>query len=131
MTRLKLNTWTGVLDIVNCVLFAISWFVIFSTAFSDASNGGNATDSAANFFYAMAWIGVVLNIVALIQSRKHNISLVGSVLGIIGSALFGFTAALAFPAMVVLIVAAVFIMLQHPSKNYVNQSNNDPQTPTN
>ncbi|HJE86970.1 MAG TPA: transporter [Levilactobacillus hammesii] len=130
MTRLKLNTWTGVLDIVNCVLFALSWFVIFGAAFSDASNGGNSTDSAATFFYAMAWIGVVVNIVALVQSRKHGISLVGSVLGIIGSALFGFTAALAFPAMVVLIVAAVFIMLQHPSKNVVSQNDNS-QSPTN
>lgn len=74
----------------------------------------------------MAWIGVVLNVVALVQSKKHGISLVGSVLGIIGSALFGLTAAMAFPAIVVLIVAAVFIMLQHPSKNY-EDNNTHPQ----
>ena len=70
----------------------------------------------------MAWIGIVLNIIALIQSHKHGISLVGSVLGIIESALFGFTAAMAFPAIVVLIVAAVFIMLQHPSKSYEDKN---------
>lgn len=122
MKRLKINTWAGILDIINCFLFAISWLVIFSSAFSDASNGGNSTDSVATFFYVMAWIGVVLNVIALIQSRKHGISLVGSILGIIGSALFGLTAAMAFPAIVVLIVAAVFIMLQHPSKNYENNN---------
>lgn len=113
--RLALNTWTGVLDIVNCVLFAVSWPIIFGTAFSDATSGGNATDGAATFFYAMAWIGVALNIWALVQSKKHGISLVGSVLGIIGNALFGLTAAMAFPALVVLIIAAVFIMLQKPA----------------
>ena len=36
MMKLKINMWTGILDIVNCVLFAVSWFVIFGTAFSDA-----------------------------------------------------------------------------------------------
>ncbi len=122
MNRLKLNTWTGILDIINCVLFALSWFVVAGTAFSDASNGGNATNSAAMFFYGMAWIGVIINVIALLQSRRHGISLVGPVLGIIGSALFGFTAALAFPALVVLIVATVFVMLQHPAKNYNAQN---------
>lgn len=124
MTRLKINTWTGILDIVNCVLFAASWFVVIGAALS---NGSHAADSSGTFFYVMAWIGVILNVIALLQSRRHGISLVGSVLGIIGSALFGVTAALAFPAMVVLIVAAVFIMLQHPSK----AANNNNQQPNN
>ncbi|MFD1124177.1 transporter [Lentilactobacillus raoultii] len=129
MKRLKLNTWTGIFDIVNCVLFVLSWFVIFGTAFSDATTGGNATDSAATFFYAMAWIGVILNVIALLQSRRHGISLVGPVLGIIGSLLFGITAAMAFPALVVLIVATVFTMLQRPAKNYSNHSHS--ATPSN
>lgn len=113
--RLALNTWTGILDIVNCVLFTVSWFVVFGEAFAEG------TTNSGDFFYVMAWIGVALNIVALIQSKRHGISLVGSVLGIIGSAFYGFSAALAFPAIVVLIVAAVFIMLQHPSKNYAQE----------
>ena len=37
------------------------------------------------------------------------------------SALFGVTAALAFPALVVLIIATVFTMLQHPAKNAVTK----------
>ena len=114
--RLKLNTWTGILDIINCVLFTVSWFVIFGEAFSEG------TTNSGDFFYAMAWIGVVVNVIALVQSKRHGISLVGSVLGIIGSALFGLSGALAFPAIVVLIIAAVFIMLQHPSKNYVEEN---------
>lgn len=115
--KLKINMWTGIFDIINCVLFCVSWFVIFGTAVSDAANGGNATSGAATFFYVMAWIGVVLNIIALIKSKKAGISLVGPILGIIGSALFGVTAAMAFPALVVLIIATVFTMLQRPAKN--------------
>lgn len=114
--KLKINMWTGILDIVNCVLFAVSWFVIFGTAFSDAVSGGNATSGTGTFFYVMAWIGIVLNIIALVKSKKAGISIVGPILGIIGSALFGLTAALAFPALVVLIIATVFTMLQHPAK---------------
>lgn len=121
--KLKINTWTGVLDIVNCVLFAVSWFVIFGTAFSDAIDGADTTSGTAGFFYLMAWIGVGLNIVALVKSKKTGISIVGPVLGIIGSALFGVTAALAFPALVVLIVATVFTMMQHPAKNSQNSYN--------
>ena len=73
MMKLKINMWTGILDIVNCVLFAVSWFVIFGTAFSDATTGGNATGGASAFFYTMAWVGVVLNIVALVKSKKANL----------------------------------------------------------
>ena len=119
--KLKINMWTGILDIVNCVLFAMSWFVIFGAAFSDATTGGNSTSGAGAFFYIMAWVGVVLNIIALVRSKKANISIVGPILGIIGSALFGVTAALAFPALVVLIIATVFTMLQHPAKNAVTK----------
>ena len=121
MKRLKLNVWTGILDIINCILFSVSWFVIFGTAFSDASNGGNSTGSAAVFFYGMAWAGVVLNVIALAQSRRYGISLVGPVLGLIGSLLFGITAAMALPALVVLIIGTVFTFLQHPKKDYQTQ----------
>ncbi|WP_416383621.1 transporter [Pediococcus pentosaceus] len=124
--KLKINVWTGILDIINAVVFASSWFVIFSTAFSDAANGGNATDGVGTFFYVMAGIGVVLNIIALIQSKRHGISIVGSVLGLIANALFLFSGALAFPAIVLLIIGTVFIFLQHPAKKSVdsNSSNN-------
>ncbi|KRK81196.1 hypothetical protein [Companilactobacillus nodensis] len=119
MKNLKINIWTGILGIINCVLFAISWPVIFSTAASDAFTGTNLTSGTGSFFYFFAAIGVVLNIIALLKSRKANISIVGPVLGIIGNALFVFTASMAFPAIVVLIIGTVFIFLNHPSKNSV------------
>lgn len=117
MKNLKINIWTGILDIINCVLFAISWPVIFSTAASDAFGGTNLTSGTGTFFYVMAAIGIILNIIALIQSRNKNISIVGPILGLIGNALFLVSAAIAFPAIVVLIIGTVFIFLHHPSKN--------------
>lgn len=117
MKNLKINIWTGILDIINCILFAVSWPVIFSTAASDAFGGTNLTSGTGTFFYVMAAIGIILNIIALIQSRNKNISMVGPILGIIGNALFLLSAAIAFPAIVVLIVGAVFIFLHHPAKN--------------
>ncbi|EEW52975.1 hypothetical protein [Limosilactobacillus antri] len=115
--KLKINLWTGILDVINCILFTMSWFVIFGAAFSDATgNTSDVTTGLGNFFYAMAWIGVVVNIIAIIKSRKNGVSLVGPILGLIGSLLFGLTAALAFPAIVVLIIGAVFTFLQHPAK---------------
>ncbi|MEJ6358183.1 transporter [Lactiplantibacillus plantarum] len=118
--KLKINIWTGILDVINCLLFVSSWFIVFMSAFSDAANGGNSTDGIAVFFYTMAWIGLILNIIALIQSKKHNISLVGSILGIIGNGVFCVSAAFAFPAIVLLIIATVFIWLQHPSNKVPN-----------
>lgn len=117
MKNLKINIWTGILDIINCILFAVSWPVIFSTAASDAFGGTNLTSGTGTFFYVMAAIGIILNIIALIQSRNKNISMVGPILGIIGNALFLISAAMAFPAIVVIIVGTVFIFLHHPSKN--------------
>lgn len=120
MNKLKINTWNGILSIINCFLFAASWFVIFSAAFSDVAEGGNSTDSAATFFYAMAWIGVVVSIVALYKSKKASISIVGPVLCLIGNLAFGLAAAFAFPAIVLLIIGTVFSFLQKPA----NQNNN-------
>lgn len=117
MKNLKINIWTGILDIINCVLFAVSWPIIFSTAASDAFGGTSLTSGTGTFFYVMAAIGIILNLIALIQSKQHNISIVGPVLGLIGNALFLISAAMAFPAIVILIIGIVFIFLHHPSKN--------------
>ena len=49
MKNLKINIWTGILDIINCVLFAVSWPVIFSTAASDTFDGTSMTNGAGTF----------------------------------------------------------------------------------
>lgn len=60
----------------------------------------------------MTFIGVVLHIVALIQSKKAGISIVGHVLGIIGNGLFLLTMLLALPSFILLILSAVFTLMQ-------------------
>ncbi|WP_318530713.1 transporter [Companilactobacillus jidongensis] len=126
MKNLKINLATGIVEIINCVLFAISWPMIFGAAVSDGFTGTHVTGGTGAFFYVMAGIGIVLNIVALIQSKKVGISLVGPILGIIGNALFLASAIMAFPAIVVLIIGVVFVFLHHPSKNgyAINNSSN-------
>ncbi|EJO04134.1 hypothetical protein AWRIB548_1797 [Oenococcus oeni AWRIB548] len=118
MKRLKLNTLSAVWGIIECVIFAVSWFAVIGASFSDAFDKTHENGSTASFFYVVGWLSVVLFIACAIQSHRHGISLVGPVLGIIGSALFGFSIALAFPAIVVLIVGIVFLFLQHPTKKY-------------
>ena len=115
--KIKINTWTAIFNIVNCVLFAISWFVIFGTALTDATGvTGNITSGASAFFYIMAWIGVILNVLCIIQSKKAEIKITGGILGTIGSVCFGITAALAFPAIILLVIATVFLFQQRPAK---------------
>lgn len=109
MTKLKINMWTAIDDIINIVLFASSWFLIFGAAF-----GGGDSDSTADFLLFMALIGLVLNIISLVRSRKVNISIVGPILGIIGNGVYLFGAWAAFPAMVLLIIACVFSFMQKP-----------------
>ena len=89
-------------------------------AFSD--NGGNSADNMANFLFVMAIIGLALNIISLIRSRKVNISVVGPILGIIGNIVYLFGAWAAFPAIVLLIIACVFSFMQRPTKN-ANEQN--------
>lgn len=105
----KMNTWTAIYNIFNCVMLCVSWFVVIASAIA-----GNATNGA--FFYAVTWIGVLLNILSFYYAKQLNISVVGAVLGIIGSLLSGLTMALAFPSIVLLIISIVFEFLQKPAK---------------
>ncbi|TPR41241.1 transporter [Apilactobacillus micheneri] len=107
----KMNTWTAIFNIINCVMLFISWFVVIAQAVS--SNGDS---SSATFFYIFTWIGVVLNILSFYYAKQLNISVVGAVLGIIGSLLSGLSMIFAFPSIVLLIIAVVFEFLQKPAK---------------
>lgn len=100
MKKSKYDLWIGALNLINCVLFISSWFAIL---------GADFTARIALIFYLFAWFGVILNAVAVVQSHNMNISL-------IGNALYGFTAALALPAVIVNIISAFFIFMQHSNK---------------
>lgn len=110
MKKLGINTASAIYNIVNCVFFASSWFVIFGGFIFDSARG------TAAFFYALAWIGVVLNAIAIYQSKRAGIKTTGAILGVIGNALFGITTFFAFPAIILLIISIVFLFQQAPVK---------------
>lgn len=106
----KMNIWTAVFNIFNCLMLFISWFVVIAQAIA---NDGNVN---GGFFYIVTWIGVVLNTIALHYAKQLNISIVGPVLGIIGSTLSGLSMIFAFPSIVLLVISVVFEFLQKPAK---------------
>lgn len=128
MNKLKINTWNGILSIVNCFLFAASWFFIIGAAFDESFNGGGSLNSTATFFYAMAWIGVVVSIVALYKSKKASISIVGPLLCLLGNLAFGLAAAFAFPAIVLLIIGTVLVSYKNQLTKIIIKKFNQSQS---
>ncbi|WP_167628969.1 hypothetical protein [Listeria valentina] len=117
-TKLKINTGAAIFDIINAIVFTSSWFVILFSAIGETAAGGDGstTSGVGMFFYIMAGIGLILHIIGLVQSKKAGISIVGHILGIIGCACFVITAVLAFPAIVLVIIASVFCFMQKPAR---------------
>ncbi|TYC48111.1 hypothetical protein ESZ50_10080 [Weissella muntiaci] len=110
--KLALNRAAGIFDIINAVVFTISFFVIVLTAVSDAISHGNNTGTATLFFYGMALLGLLLHILGLLKSRKAGFKITGHILGIIGNGIFFLSAIMAIPATILLIVASVFTLQQ-------------------
>lgn len=110
--KLKINNAAGIVDIVNAVLVSVSWIVVLGAAVDEANAGGSSTVGTASFFYIMAGVGLVLHIIGLVQSKKSGISIIGHVIGIVGCGVFLMSIAFALPAFVLLILAAVFTLMQ-------------------
>ncbi|GMM14108.1 hypothetical protein LABF186_12230 [Lactobacillus amylovorus subsp. animalium] len=70
----------------------------------------------AMFYYLFAWAGVIINAIAVVQAHNLKISMIGPILGVVGNALYGFTAVLALPAVIINIISAFFIFMQHDNK---------------
>lgn len=70
----------------------------------------------AMFYYLFAWAGVIINAIAVVQAHNLKISMIGPILGLVGNALYGFTAVLALPAVIINIISAFFIFMQHDNK---------------
>jgi hypothetical protein len=70
----------------------------------------------AMFYYLFAWAGVIINAIAIVQAHNLKISMIGPILGVVGNALYGFTAVLALPAVIINIISAFFIFMQHDNK---------------
>ncbi|MEE6716047.1 transporter [Schleiferilactobacillus harbinensis] len=125
------NIAAGVLNIINAVLMLVYWPVAMSAALSDGFGGTNVTTGAVAFFQVINVIVLAVNLIALIVSHKHQISIVGHILGIIGDVFFMIGGWASFVNLVMSILAAVFVLLQHPNKKakatLMNQSGQGPQ----
>jgi hypothetical protein len=73
----------------------------------------------AMFYYLFAWAGVIINAIAVVQAHNLKISIIGPILGVVGNALYGFTAVLALPAVIINIISVFFIFMQHDNKKKV------------
>jgi hypothetical protein len=73
----------------------------------------------AMFYYLFAWAGVIINAIAVVQAHNLKISIIGPILGVVGNALYVFTAVLALPAVIINIISAFFIFMQHDNKKKV------------
>src|SRR5699024_243382 len=107
MKKSRYDLWIGALNLINCVLFISSWFAIL---------GADFTAIIALIFYLFAWFVVILNAAAVVQWHNMKIAVIAPILGVIGNALYAFTAALALPAVMVNISSAFFIFMQHVNK---------------
>ena len=117
--KLKINTWAGIFDIVASVFYLVGPFMGFSVAISEAFDGAAGFSSAfGTIALCFTLVGLILHIVALVKSKKANISLTGNILGIIANAIVLVLGLLfAFPAMVLSILSAVFTLRQKRVEN--------------
>ena len=104
---LSINTTAGILDIILAIVSLIALPLVLAEGLS------NGTTTMATFFWILMAVGLALHIVGLNKSRKAQISIVGHILGIVGTGLYlGFGVLLSFPSLVLLILASIFTLMQ-------------------
>ena len=115
--KTRWNTVAGVLNIINAVFMLVYIPVALGVAVSDGFSGTSFTNGTVDFFQIFNLIVLAVNIVALVVSHKHGISIIGHILGIIGNALFAITGILFWANLILSILGAVFVLMQHPSNS--------------
>ena len=95
--KLQINQAAGILSIVCAAVFAL-WLLFI-------------------FIMWAVWLlviaGLVVNIIALMQSQKEGISTTGQILGIVGCVVFAvFPILTAWPAAILMVLAAIFTLKQ-------------------
>ncbi len=107
--KFKFYTWTITSNILNCVLFAISFFIILYSLRYNCS--GNLVEIAIFISYMMYFIGIILNAICIYKSNKYG-KMSGGILGIIGNLgyiLSVFIPFIVFPAFILLIISCIIL----------------------
>ncbi|MFD1901725.1 transporter [Enterococcus termitis] len=111
-TKLPINLYAGILDIINAVLVALSWLILGTAFLGELAGVSGSVSITSLLVYGVIATGLALHIVGLIQSRKAGISIVGHILGVIAAGLFLLTMFLALPSFILFILSAVFTLIQ-------------------
>lgn len=117
--KLKINIAAGIYNIVMSVLSLIAPILILTLGVGEAiaTEGESifATIGVSTIFTVLFSIALILNILALIKSKKNNIKITGHICGIVGSGLYiafgGFTS---IASLVLFILASIWILKQSP-----------------
>ncbi|WP_105956845.1 hypothetical protein [Apilactobacillus quenuiae] len=107
--RLGLNTFTGFLNIVGC-LVSIALIFIASAAIINKT----PVPSYVHIInYVIIIILLVFNIWSMTKSKSNNISIIGHILGIAGSLVLLINLSI---GIILLIVSAIFLFIQKNHK---------------
>ena len=113
LKRLKINIVAGIIDIVGTFLYFFSLFLIGT--FSGAEGASDSTEFLMTFLLIFSIIAIVFHIVALIQSKKVHIRLIGNSFGIIGHGIYLICGTfLGWLAMIFTVLSAVFVLKDTP-----------------
>ena len=94
--RLGINTFNAITAIVGAVLTGTMLFWMFSSV-------------TVGLYYGYGFVMLATNIYGLVKQKQSNGKLVGNILGIIAGACHAITGLLAIPAMILYIIASVFL----------------------
>ncbi len=127
MEKLKINTATGIVNIVMAVISLIgpgfTFLMGLGETLSTLGEDYSVTAGFIVFFRILFIIALILNIISLVKSKQNNFQITGQICGIVGAGLYilfgGWTA---IASLVLFILAAVFV-LKHKKINVVEESN--------
>lgn len=126
--KLKINTWTAIFNIINCIAIMAVWSLVIFTFFivKDIISIDRVFYIVLHYknlevMYVISWIGIVLNAICAFLSYKHGAKLTGPILGILGSICFILTETevTTLPTLlsiILLITSCVFLFRQRPGK---------------
>lgn len=96
MKRLGINTFNFIGAIIGAIMTGTMLMWMFS-------------DTSVVSYYGMGVILIITNLIGLIKMKRRNAKLSGNVLGLIAALFHSITGILSLPAMVLYIIASVFI----------------------
>ena len=117
--KLTINTVTGIFAIINVIV--LSFYNTFLLTGYEGTEAESIMLGLLLFTILLMMIAaLVLHIVGLVKSKKHGISIVGHILGIIGAAITLLTFTLLSVISIILFLLAAIFILQQKNVRAIN-----------